>query len=273
MQSDREACAAAGMNEHVGKPFNLNHLVAVLRQQVGRQQLSAPTPTPTPTPAPAPDPEASNDSTLPSAVAQAAALAGVNLEQALQFMAGQQELYERLLPMFLENLTAMPEQLQALLVQGDTQAASRLLHSLKGLAGQMGATALAQEAAKGEQQLAGTPAPEQAATAVEQACGAILQAAPGLIALQQAFAAQQSADVPTASAESLDRQGLLLALRALLQLLNNADMQALAAIGALQSQFAPALSGPLNTLASAINVLEFERAQGLCAALISEYGG
>jgi PAS domain S-box-containing protein len=36
MASDREACLAAGMNEHVGKPFNLKHLVEVL-QRLTRQ--------------------------------------------------------------------------------------------------------------------------------------------------------------------------------------------------------------------------------------------
>ena len=32
MASDREACLAAGMNDHIGKPFNMAHLVAVLRR-------------------------------------------------------------------------------------------------------------------------------------------------------------------------------------------------------------------------------------------------
>jgi CheY-like chemotaxis protein len=36
MASDRQACLAAGMNDHVGKPFDLNHLVAVLLQHVPR---------------------------------------------------------------------------------------------------------------------------------------------------------------------------------------------------------------------------------------------
>ena len=36
MASDREACLAAGMNDHVGKPFELDHLVAVLAQHKAR---------------------------------------------------------------------------------------------------------------------------------------------------------------------------------------------------------------------------------------------
>jgi len=39
MTSDREACLAAGMNEHVGKPFDLKHLIGVLlRLTPGRPQ-------------------------------------------------------------------------------------------------------------------------------------------------------------------------------------------------------------------------------------------
>ena len=34
MASDREACLAAGMNDHVGKPFEIDHLVATLRRFV-----------------------------------------------------------------------------------------------------------------------------------------------------------------------------------------------------------------------------------------------
>ena len=34
MASDREACLAVGMNEHIGKPFELDHLVTVLRRLV-----------------------------------------------------------------------------------------------------------------------------------------------------------------------------------------------------------------------------------------------
>jgi PAS domain S-box-containing protein len=201
MQSDREACAAAGMNEHVSKPFNLNHLVAVLRKQLGKG--AAPL-------------SPVVESVLPSSVSDAAAMAGVDLEQALQFMGGHQELYEQALPVFLQNLAAMPEQLHVLMAQGDTQSAAHALHSLKGSAGQMGASALAQEAAKGEQQLAGTPSPEQAAAAVEQACSAIMQAAPGLMALQQAFLAQQvSADGVSAVAVGLDTPALVTALRSL----------------------------------------------------------
>jgi CheY-like chemotaxis protein len=36
LASDRAACLQAGMDDHVGKPFHLPHLVEVLLQHVGR---------------------------------------------------------------------------------------------------------------------------------------------------------------------------------------------------------------------------------------------
>ena len=36
MDTDREACLQAGMNDHVGKPFHLAHLVQLLRRVTGR---------------------------------------------------------------------------------------------------------------------------------------------------------------------------------------------------------------------------------------------
>jgi len=36
MASDRAACMAAGMNDHVGKPFELDHLVTTLLRLCGR---------------------------------------------------------------------------------------------------------------------------------------------------------------------------------------------------------------------------------------------
>ena len=37
MQSDRTACLQAGMDEHIGKPFELNHLVATLLSLCGQR--------------------------------------------------------------------------------------------------------------------------------------------------------------------------------------------------------------------------------------------
>jgi CheY-like chemotaxis protein len=40
-ESDRERCIAADMNDHVGKPFDLDHLVQVLLRCTGRMDMAA----------------------------------------------------------------------------------------------------------------------------------------------------------------------------------------------------------------------------------------
>jgi PAS domain S-box-containing protein len=264
MQSDRDACFAAGMNEHVGKPFNFNNLVDVVRTQLGKTPLPAPVATAAVV---APIVE----SALPTSVSEAAALAEIDLVRALQFMAGQQDLYERLLPMFLDSLLAMPEQLRGHVAQGETLAASRLLHSLKGLAAQMGATGLSQQAAQGEKLLAGNPSAEQASAALEQACKVIISAQPGLLALQQAFAAQQISAVAAGTPEPVNVPALNAALRNLAQLLKASDMQALACMSALQAQYSAALAEQLDPLCSAVQNLDFTQAEQLCAVLLEVY--
>ncbi len=148
MQSDREACIQAGMNDHVGKPFDVNNLVNVLLQHAGRQSISSQhlgTQQAVPQPK---QPEKSEYTDLASA-------AQIDLASALARLGGKQELYVRMFPMFLANLKELPQKLMACLEAQDYLQASQKLHSLKGTAGTMGATELAAQAALAEKQLAG----------------------------------------------------------------------------------------------------------------------
>ena len=148
MQSDREACIQAGMNDHVGKPFDVNNLVNVLLQHAGRQSISSQH-LGTQQAAPQPkQPEKSEYTDLASA-------AQIDLASALARLGGKQELYVRMFPMFLASLKELPQKLEVCLEAQDYLQASQKLHSLKGTAGTMGATELAAQAALAEKQLAG----------------------------------------------------------------------------------------------------------------------
>jgi CheY-like chemotaxis protein len=128
MPSDRDACLAAGMNDHVAKPFDLDHLVRVLRRHAGRLALPDTGP-----PAAAP---------LPGSLGDAAAAAGVDVDAALSRLGGERAIYGRMLTTFVSDLAAMPVQLQA--AHGGAPQALRLLHTLGGLAASLGVTASAQ---------------------------------------------------------------------------------------------------------------------------------
>jgi CheY-like chemotaxis protein/HPt (histidine-containing phosphotransfer) domain-containing protein len=172
MSSDREACLAAGMNDHVGKPFELSHLVRVLRKYAGQEAL----------PEVAPEMNKS-DSALPIDVREAAIKADVDIVSVLDRIEGNLELYQDMLQIFVDDLAAMPAQLSAYLAQGEVDSAVRLLHTLKGVAATLGANALAADAASGEAELAVASSSNAGAATAQHVLNAIIAAGPSLAAL------------------------------------------------------------------------------------------
>jgi two-component system sensor histidine kinase/response regulator len=135
MASDREACLAAGMNEHVGKPFNLKQLVSLLQKLT--QTDIAPVGSPTPTHSTPHEPP------LPPTDA-------LDVGAALERLGGNEALYAQVLTTFLNDLATQPAKLTHCLQQADYNGATRLLHTLKGLAATVGASYLAAVARKAE---------------------------------------------------------------------------------------------------------------------------
>ena len=277
MASDREACLAAGMNEHVGKPFDLNQLVQLLLQHApartsnvdATQPSSAWTPPPPPPP---PPPPRAIERSHGRGVAQAALAAGVEIDAALNRLGGNRPVYVRMLGRFVADLASMPAQLQAQLEAGKTQEAVALMHTLKGLAGTLGATELAAAAADAEKRLANPLAvtPKQA---VSQAMAQSMKlAAPGFTRLLNALQSQGDAAAKPLH-KAFDAQALVAALQALNTHLHNVDMAATDSMMEIQRQFGAAsneLPGePLTSLDAAIQALDFERALGLSTQLIA----
>jgi CheY-like chemotaxis protein len=252
MASDREACLAAGMNDHVGKPFELDHLVRVLRRLAGR-------------PARDDAPRSATNVELPRAVVESAATAGVEIGRALDRLGGKIPVYERMLHTFTNDLSTLPQRLQQHVAAAETEAATRLLHTLKGLAATLGSAALAESAAQGERALAQAPAREAVDAICAEACAAIEQAQPALQALLQAL--QASSPAPAANSAS---EGNAPPDRAVLQelatLLENSDMRATELVTRLPPQASPAW----RELDDAVANLDFERALGLCRSMLTD---
>ncbi len=172
MAGDRRACLAAGMNEHIGKPFDLAVLVSKLQQQTA---LAGPPGAGTATAA------------VPAELVDAARQAGLALDTALGRLGGKVEVYARLLESFLRELAGYPQRLDDALTSGAPDDAGRLMHTLKGLAGTLGAEPLATLAAATETRLAQPlPAGERQAlvaewrSAIDKASADLQQVARGL---------------------------------------------------------------------------------------------
>ncbi len=236
MEADRQACLAAGMRDHVAKPVDLEQLIACLRRLVGPV---APLPA-----APAPEP---------------AEPPLLEMQAALQRLGGRQALYERLVKSFAQDVPSEMEALARHLEQRSQADALRVLHTLRGLAGAVGASALAAATGRQEQALRDGGEMEVADLAAVQA---LLDES--LAALAEVVAPAPAAPVPP------DASGgdPLEALRALRLLLVERNMRSVAASEQLGAAHADALGPELAQLLSAVARLDFTRALKACDQLL-----
>jgi CheY-like chemotaxis protein/HPt (histidine-containing phosphotransfer) domain-containing protein len=251
MESDRSACLAAGMNAHVGKPFDLDPLVALLRRLARWTELDAP-------------PARSGDAALPADLHVAAAAAGVELGQALARLGGRDDVYRRMLQHLVNDLDTLPALLQSQLAKGDMAALARQLHTLRGVAATLGAVPLAAAAGQAETQLAAAAV----GPALAQATRVIVSSRRSLDALLQAW--PTPAPSPTAGAE-LDPAALRTALVRLGGLLQNADMAAMEVMTDLHANYGAALGDRLQALEASVHGLDFDRGLSQCRALMEEF--
>ncbi len=139
LPSDREAALAAGMNEHIGKPFDLDELVALLRRLVGRQALDD-----------RPYRGDAAGAALDTGRPGLPRMDGLDLEAALRRMMGKAALLLRMVRGFAHSAAELPAQLRQAAAAGDAAATRAALHGFKGLAATVGASRLAQLAGQGE---------------------------------------------------------------------------------------------------------------------------
>jgi PAS domain S-box-containing protein len=137
MSGDKERCLAAGMNGHVAKPIDPHQLYAALIEWIP-PGIAAALPQPG-------DINPAETGLLPST------LPGFDLAAGLAKVAGNQALYRRLLDKFLASQRHTQDELRQALHSGQRKLALRLAHTVKSVAGSLGASALPQAAADLEQ--------------------------------------------------------------------------------------------------------------------------
>ncbi|OQX16747.1 MAG: hypothetical protein BWK73_02015 [Thiothrix lacustris] len=144
MASDRAACLAAGMNDHVGKPFNLAQLTRLILNPTA---LTAATTAEPPASPPGTEPISLNTPIVTMVLPPVDAVDSI---AALERLGGNQVLYVRVLRAFLAEIARLPEQFDAQLAAANLVTAERMLHTLKGLASTVGALYLAAVARKAQ---------------------------------------------------------------------------------------------------------------------------
>jgi two-component system sensor histidine kinase/response regulator len=137
MAGDREKSLQAGMNDHVTKPIDPTQLFATLQKWIKPDAERAAFQKPQALERPfAPHQEVADEDELPES------LPGFDLAAGLSRLMGNKRLYRKLLLDFGANYGGIADDIREALAGRDFNQAHRLVHNLKGLAGNLEATDL-----------------------------------------------------------------------------------------------------------------------------------
>ena len=151
LSRDKHRAFEAGMDDHVPKPVNPELLFRVLAKWIGREKTINPPAVPSrEIPSPAPGQSGPESGPLRSH----APLPGIDLEKGLSHVAGNEERLKKLMLKFRNGSAGAVEDINEALAAGDRTKAHRLAHTLKGLAGTLGANRLQDKARELETALA-----------------------------------------------------------------------------------------------------------------------
>jgi CheY-like chemotaxis protein len=147
LASDRLACLAAGMNEHVGKPFDTRQLVALLLQITGREVAAGDQPSPQ---APTPPGSSSEVFDTHSVAQTSSVLSGPYLDVAVALgrLSGMTELYLDIAGDYVKSLDTVEREFRQAAAHPQWPVLTAQMHSLKGISATLGAQALSEHAAR-----------------------------------------------------------------------------------------------------------------------------
>ncbi|MEO5346471.1 MAG: PAS domain S-box protein [Magnetococcus sp. YQC-9] len=187
MSGEREQCLASGMNEYLSKPVDVDKLFSTLVRLLcpdGERLLSAS------------GGETDGQAGLAIEEARLPVLPGIERDVAIARLGGNKGLYVKLLFRFLEGHKQGEQALRAALKADDRVLAGRLMHTLKGVAGSVGAVALQEICLNLESDLlAGAELTEKrivsfgealksVVTVIEEGCATLVRADAGTVEIE-----------------------------------------------------------------------------------------
>jgi len=135
LQSEKEKCFQAGMNDHITKPVDIEELFQKIGRWVKKEQDVTPVIVISGKPASSEKNFGENEN-LPQE------LAGIDVQAGLSRLGGNQMLYRKLLVKFYKYHKNTIEDIRQALDQDDLKTAEMVAHTIKGAAGNLGAQAV-----------------------------------------------------------------------------------------------------------------------------------
>ena len=255
MSGDRAQCLAAGMNDHVSKPIDVQELFTTLARWVKPA---------VPETAPAPPPPTAALSESPYPRLHLGRFQHLDAALGLRHAQGNQALYRRLLDKFLQGQSGFIAQFEAARAGAHLEAMVRMAHNLKGVAGILGAVRLQELAAALETAVRNGP------DELDTALGPVLTELTALLAeLRTALAPEAAATVEPSVAVAPDPESLAAAVAKLHIQLAEGDPDADLSFDALRALLGPAVGQPLDPVRQAIASYDFDKAARLLNAALA----
>jgi len=222
LEDDRDRCLASGMNDHLAKPIDVDLLFHALEKWGGTRG-------------------GQRDSTgsAPAQFSRASAFAdaGIDLEElakhlpgidvalGLPRVSGKLELYRRLLKQFAANQADAAKTIELAVANGDLVLAGRLAHTLKAVAGNLGATAV-YEAARDVERALGTGDAAELTDRLAHLSAQLRPVVAGINRLEETVSAAETTASAAMAAPPVDWTSLAPRLERLGALLEDFDVEA-----------------------------------------------
>lgn len=252
MTTDRDRCFAVGMNDHVVKPIDPEHLFSTLHYWV---KDFVPTTPPTEQP--------ETTVVIEDNLQHLDGIVGIDAAAGLARVAGNRKLYARLLKDFTRHQVKTVQQLHNAVALDDGDTVSQLAHGLKGVAGNLGLTsvyeltAILEEAGK-----------HNDTAAMQQTIATLETLLHGLAPTLSLVSVEPS--VPLRS-RTLSREALLTQLVYLLQLLQHGDTRASSVLELLAPELPEQLHADLAQLELLINDYDLDAASVIAERVINQF--
>jgi CheY-like chemotaxis protein len=271
MATDRQRCLDAGMNDFVAKPIDPNQLWGALlrwmplRSVGSRASATATAPLPT------------SNAGLPNEALSPLpwAIDGLDAALGLRRCLGKPELYRSLLRQFMDRQGNIGQELQIAIDRAQWVAAQRLAHTLKSVAGNLGAVRLQDQAEVLERSISehqGTPIDLSALLyqiqAIDQSMHILSKQLAAALGLTQPLSAPVE-PATGAGVGSDDAAALQAVCTALVRLLTQGEFGAVELLERHSAQLAQAMGTDFDRLARAVEAFDFDGALLILGSIAS----